>query len=380
MLRKVATGVTTNGRAWLINLALLIGSIVVALVLGEIAFRLMGWQPMYVSPERDRFWKYDSLLGWAHQPGQEGIFETRQFRTFVRINQKGLRDREHAYTRSGDSQRILVLGDSFAWGYGVEDSERVSQLLEAALNAEVINAGVSGYSTDQELLWLRGEGVRYDTDLIILFFTGNDIGHNRQQLVNTIYYKPRFVNDAGQLSLTGYPVPQISAQDRFVYQLSQHSALAFYLVQRYFDLLSAYREMRANSENSNPAVTGASSPGDSFGLTIALLDEVRVIADSKGAPLMIVATDRWWNGSATETYADFIGALRAEGFLVLDVEAQPGFDFDAMTIPDDGHWSKAGHEFVATEIEALIEQVQLLSRSQDQASVSAPMMMGVRYR
>lgn len=380
MVVKTTTGVIRNSRAWLINLALLIGSTLFALVLGEIAFRLMGWQPMYVSPERDRFWKYDPLLGWAHQPGQEGIFETRQFRTFVRINQKGLRDREHAYERSGDSQRILILGDSFAWGYGVEDSERVSQLLEASLGVEVINAGVSGYSTDQELLWLREEGSRYDTDLIILFFTGNDIGHNRQQLVNTIYYKPRFVREAGQLRLTGYPAPRISPQSKFVYLLSQRSALAFYLVQRYFDLLSAYREIRANSDNAGPLVTGASPPDDSLALTIALLDEVRDIAESKRAQFMIVATDRWWNGSATETYADFMSALRAEGFLVLDVESRPGFDFEAMTIPDDGHWSKAGHEFVATEIEALIEQAQLLGRSQAQTSVSAPETIGLGHR
>src|SRR4030095_15390962 len=87
------------------NLALLIFSTVIAFLLGEIALRLMGWSPLYVSPERDNFWKYDSLLGWAHQPGQEGIFETPQGRTFVRINQKGLRDREHSYERPNDTKR-----------------------------------------------------------------------------------------------------------------------------------------------------------------------------------------------------------------------------------------------------------------------------------
>jgi lysophospholipase L1-like esterase len=86
-----------------------------------------------------------------------------------------------------------VLGDSFAWGYGVEESERFSQLLEGALGAEVINAGVSGYSTDQELLWYGNEGIKYETDLVILVIAGNDVGDNDRQLVNTIYYKPKFV-------------------------------------------------------------------------------------------------------------------------------------------------------------------------------------------
>jgi hypothetical protein len=191
--RKTAGAVQIRWRRILLDLSLLVFSTLFALVLCEIALRQMGFSPMYVSPERDRFWKYDALLGWAHRPGQVGIFETSEFRTVVRINEKGLRDRSHSYERQNDSQRMVVLGDSFAWGYGVEEYERFSQLLEGSLDVEVINAGVSGYSTDQELLWYKYEGAKYDTDLVILVVTGNDVGDNDRQLVNTIYYKPRFV-------------------------------------------------------------------------------------------------------------------------------------------------------------------------------------------
>src|SRR6266487_823797 len=99
--------VKINRRGILINLTLIVISTLFALFLSEIALRLMGFKPMYVSPERDRFWKYDPVLGWAHQPGQEGIFETPQFRTSVRINKKGLRDRSHSYRRQNGSERVL---------------------------------------------------------------------------------------------------------------------------------------------------------------------------------------------------------------------------------------------------------------------------------
>ena len=366
-----------QSRGFLINLALLLVSTLSALLLSEIALRLMGWTPLYVSPERDRFWKYDSLLGWAHQPGQEGIFETPQVRTLVRINQKGLRDHEHSYARPNDTRRILVIGDSFAWGYGVEESERYSQLLETSLGVEVINAGVSGYSTDQELLWFRSEGIKYETDLVILGFTGNDIGHNQQQLVNTIYYKPRFEKKEGHLIPTGYPVPRTSPQGRATYFLSQRSALAYLIVQRFFDVLSFYTNSGVNSDNETSSVSGLRSAPEPFGLTIALLDEMRNIAESKEAKFMIVATDRWWNSPSGETYKDFIDTLRTEGFLVLDVESMPGFNPGEMLIPDDGHWSKAGHEFVAERIRDLIESNQLLSQRQDQHSRLAPIMVGV---
>jgi lysophospholipase L1-like esterase len=369
--------VKTKSRGFLINFSLLIISILFTFLLSEIALRLMGWTPLYVSPERDRFWKYDSLLGWAHQPGQEGIFETAQFRTFVRINQKGLRDREHSYERPNDSRRVLVLGDSFAWGYGVEETQRFSQLLETSVDAEVINAGVSGYSTDQELLWFRSEGVKYDPDLVILVFTGNDIGDNNQQLVSTIYYKPQFVREEGHLILKGYPVPKTSPQGRFIYSVSQRSALAYFLVRRYFDLSSIYHHVKVKSDNPNSSGSGISSTGEPFGLTIALLDEIKNITESMGAKFMIVATDRWWNDPSGETYPDFIATLQTQGYFVLDVESKSGFDPGRMLIPNDGHWNAAGHEFVAKKIKDFIESNQLLIRSQDQGQKFAPSDYGV---
>jgi lysophospholipase L1-like esterase len=355
--------VNIKTRGILINLSLIILSTLFALFLSEIALRVMGFKPLYVSPERDRFWKYDSLLGWVHQPGQEGIFETPQFRTSVRINQKGLRDREHSYQRKTDNERIVVLGDSFAWGYGVEESARFSQLLEKSLGVEVINAGVSGYSTDQELLWYKNEGIKYEPDLVILVLAGNDVGDNDRQLVNTIYYKPRFVLEDGGLVLKGYPVPKTSPQGRFVYSVSQRSAFAYFLVQRYFDLLSLYSRVKANADRTDSQRSGTSIKSEPFKLTLALIDEIRNTAKSRKAKFMIVTTDRWWNSPSSETYKDFINALRTEGFMVLDVESMPGFDPEVMLIPEDGHWNQAGHKFVAEEIKAFIESSQLLSNS-----------------
>ncbi len=260
-------------------------------------------------------------------------------------------------------KRILVIGDSFAWGYGVEETQRFSQLLETSMGVEVINAGVSGYSTDQELLWLKGEGIKYETDLVILVFAGNDIGDNDQQLVSTIYYKPQFVREEGHLILKGYPVPKTGPEGRFVYSISQRSALAYFLVRRYFDLHSFYSNLKNNSDTVSASAASISPAKDSFGLSIALLDEVRKTADSMGAKFMIVATDRWWNDPSGETYKDFIDTLQTEGYLVLDVESMPGFDPGEMLIPNDGHWSSAGHEFVAKKIKEFIESNQTAYRA-----------------
>jgi hypothetical protein len=157
-------------------------------------------------------------------------------------------------------------------------------------------------------------------------------------------------------------VPKTSPQGKFIYSLSQRSALAFFLVQRYFDLGSLYRKIRANSDHASSPVSGKNAEREPFKLTIALLDEMRNIAEARKAKFMIVATDRWWNGPSGATYEDFINTLRTEGFLVLDAESTAGFDPGVMLIPDDSHWNQAGHTFMAEKIRAFIETHQLLGQ------------------
>jgi hypothetical protein len=219
-----------------------------------------------------------------------------------------------------------------------------------------------GYSTDQELLWYRSEGIKYETDLVILVLAGNDVGDNDRQLVSTIYYKPKFDLEEGQLVLKGSPVPKTSPRGRYVYALSQRSAVAYFLVQRYFDLLTLYNRSKVTSDQQESPTSGTNAEAEPFKLTIALIDEMRNIAESGNAKFMIVATDRWWNSPSEETYEDFIDTLKTEGFSVLDVESMPGFDPETMLIPNDGHWNQSGHEFVAEKIKGLIETHQLMGQ------------------
>jgi hypothetical protein len=159
-------------------------------------------------------------------------------------------------------------------------------------------------------------------------------------------------------------VPETNPQGKFIYSLSQRSVLTFLLVQRYFELRSLNQETKGDSVHASSPGSGVSTEKEPFKLTMALIDKIRATAEAKNAKFMIVATDRWWNSRSSATYEDFLRALRTEGFLVLDVESMPGFDPEEMLIPNDGHWSKAGHEFVAEKIRALINTNQLLDQPQ----------------
>ena len=120
-----------------------------------------------------------------------------------------MRDREHARAKPADTVRIAVLGDSFAEAMHVPMEQTFWSLLERKLQecnafpgkqVEVINFGVSGYGTAQELLTLRQKVWDYSPDLVVLAFTTyNDIYDNSRALSRTEEV-PYFVYRNGELT------------------------------------------------------------------------------------------------------------------------------------------------------------------------------------
>ncbi|MFA5147122.1 MAG: GDSL-type esterase/lipase family protein [Candidatus Omnitrophota bacterium] len=98
-----------------------------------------------------------------------------------KINSKGLRDYEYGYAKESGTYRIVALGDSYMFGWGVNLEDSYPKRLERILNGkypgrkfEVINVSVYGYNTAQEFELLKREGMKYDPDLVILGFFFND--------------------------------------------------------------------------------------------------------------------------------------------------------------------------------------------------------------
>ncbi len=129
------------------------------------------------------FYVPDEQLGMALRPGATG-WSSGEAKAHVRINSAGFRDREHALEKTPGITRVAVLGDSFCEAMQVPWGQTFCALLEKALpNVEVLNFGVSGYGTAQELILLRREVAAYKPDLVLLaFFTGNDIVNNSRTL------------------------------------------------------------------------------------------------------------------------------------------------------------------------------------------------------
>lgn len=210
-----------RSRVWLWRLVAVVvaGSLTLLLAEGaaRVAARVMG---------KERALVFDAELGWRPLPNLSRTGEHWGVNRPAKTNSHGWRDAERAMEKPTGKRRIVLLGDSFAFGLNIDDGDRMSDLLEKSLHGwEVLNMGVTAWGTDQQLRALETEGFAYSPDLVLLLtFPGNDLQDIRCER-NCAWPKPHYDLVDGDLRLVK-PVPtwdvrlrSISFAAEFVYRL-----------------------------------------------------------------------------------------------------------------------------------------------------------------
>jgi lysophospholipase L1-like esterase len=158
----------------------------------------------------------DPMLIYELVPGAKTVREG----VAIAINSAGFRDDEFPKTLPDEVYRIVVLGDSVAWGWGVPMAAAFPQVLESQLHERrlkprassiVYNLSVDGYSTAQEIRLLETHGLALQPSLVIISYVLNDPDTRDGGLVQ--YYAARSaLVDLGKRALTnildrlhGYP-------------------------------------------------------------------------------------------------------------------------------------------------------------------------------
>lgn len=157
----------------IVNILISVTSIVIVLLAAEIIIRISwqmsGWveRPIY-QRSRDPYLRYELT---PHS--NNGL---------VYVNSDGFRGREYSIKKFANTFRIIMLGDSETLSFMLRQEETLPARLEdllnrqagGKLNYEVLNFGVEGYCTLQELEMLKTKGLKYNPDLIILNYVMND--------------------------------------------------------------------------------------------------------------------------------------------------------------------------------------------------------------
>lgn len=211
---------STTWRNIAVNLGLVAASVVFALGMAEIVVRVMDLEP-------PPMWHFTSTVGWLYQPNLKTWYTSPEFHSRVEINSRGFHDREHQYAKPPGVVRIVTLGDSFVAAIEVPLEDSFSRLLEKRLNElgaptrfEVINLGVGGYSTVNEMLMFGEEGAKYRPDLVMVFFNDGDIRDNFHLTVDSVVPgAPYFELIDGRLVLKHFPIGPLTSVKRFVGQL-----------------------------------------------------------------------------------------------------------------------------------------------------------------
>lgn len=162
-------------RGFAVGLAVLCG----CFALSEVILRLYLARSILYDVEMSRYaseLKVPSAnpkIGHVHRPNASAVL----MGVPVRINADGLRDRDHDLAHPG-ARRIIFLGDSLTFGWGVEESQTFAARIEAMLAkrspVDVINFGTGNYNTEQEANLFFEKGLKYSPDEVVVFFFIND--------------------------------------------------------------------------------------------------------------------------------------------------------------------------------------------------------------
>lgn len=199
----------------------------ISLLIIEFALRSFGYAPTYFYPRY--LFIPDSNLGYKIKP----LFKTKhclgEFKVDININSRGLRDTED-FIQEENGLRILALGDSFTFGIGVNQQATYPNQLEEAIraqgiNCEVINAGIPGYGTRQEVAFFKNYGLEYAPKIVILgFLMANDAEDN---LGNYIVKNGFIITKDSK-----YPELPLSKFYIFKSFIRKHSSLYCFIVSR----------------------------------------------------------------------------------------------------------------------------------------------------
>ena len=288
---------------------------------GEIIARILV-DRLYVLDEMNLTYRYDEELGWFPIENSSKQFKgTRLINVYHNVN--GFRDIDHG---PKSKKRIAFLGDSFVWGYDVEYGERFTEYLQQRLpDWEMINMGISGYNTDQELLLIQKWFDYFNPDIVFLVFCDeNDWIGNSSNMMHR-YYKPYYTYTENKLVKHGTPVSK---------------SLPYYTA-KYPNLLKS-RLVQGIIQITMPKRIFIDNP------TIEIILEMNAFVQSKGGRFFLAFTDDFGKGEECSF-------CESNNIPYLLLTNNLRYDKNGY------HWTPEGNEFVSNKIYEFLRLENILT-------------------
>ncbi len=329
-------------RKFLSNFLIVIASILLSLVILEYSVRL-------ILPQYDPSGHVEFITNSDGVPisKKKGVFRqiknTGDYNVKVKINPLGLRESKALNTST--SNDLFVVGDSFSFGWGVEEKDRFSSILDHLLpHSRVFNISIPtdfiGYH--KLISYAQSNGALIER-LIIGVTMENDI-HNYDSIVNSVDKKV----------LPVFKIPTLSA---FKHLLRNNSALYFLItsvIHRNFTFKDIAQKLGLIVNNYDIVKT---NNYDTQKIS-ASARQLLLIAKKIKTLLLIIPSRGLWVGDrnsrkiASRIHDSFIDEIKKLNIDYVDMRQifeQPGNPMN-FYFKHDGHWTKEAHEKAGTEL------------------------------
>jgi lysophospholipase L1-like esterase len=357
-------------------------AIVIAIALGlilglEVLLRLLAPQELAgIKVDGAHFSRPDRTLGMRYVPGAVWRFSHPEYNVVYSINSDGFRDaKQRSPQKEAGTVRVLLLGDSFTFGQGVDYEQTWPVLAERELErqglaVDLVKAGMQGLDTRSELILMRRLVNRYEVDAVVVGFLINDLYSN-------IPYTPPSEMQA--------PYPKLEEVQKTMFRQERTN--------RKFHLLTLGRRIATATDAGYMALYLAAPSGEylrvplshsaqrQLAITDTLLIQMAAYCDSLGKPLVVFSMPQQFqvmyarNGRTDKAidvayydrhFAELASTRGFEWVPALDalVRAEKTSGHD-MFYRLDGHFTPAGHAVAA---DVFTEQVipRILDRTSPQ--------------
>lgn len=347
------------------KLALAGVSLVVSLLLGEVALRALGYYGVrgaYL--ERIEFVD-DPVLDYRRAPSRHWVKNNLRYD----INSRGWRDVEHTLEKPPGTYRILSIGDSVTNGHGVNAEEIYSSRLQAGLDAEppddrdyeVVRITLGALNTVQAAHLAKIEGLLYSPDLVVLGYVLNDPApgaslasdmenaHNKSWLV-------RLKERAEYSSLVHLSYRTLQGITWRLRQATGRAEVADYVSDDYFARLHRTPKSWQRVEIG--------------------LDQLAEVGATSGAEILVAIFPIFHDFETygwTDLHHQVAQAAQERGFHVIDLlDAYRGLDAGTLLVVEGDHIhpNPRGHQIAADAIERYI-RANLLGRTSEGKSREA---------
>jgi len=354
------------------KIGLVISSIILALLLSEVAVRI--FLPQQLILIRPDIWIPDDPLGWRHAPNLDTRVNTGERTVRLMTDARGYRV---GTQRVIDPElRVLALGDSFIAALQVENEQSVAGILEkdlsevSARRVQVVNTGVGGWGPSHYLLKAREElkRQRYDA-VVVFFFIGNDVREQRHER-----FPPKT-----RVREHPFQWPRNFTSSEIVYgilspineALETRSHLCVFVKNRAWFLLMKFG---LNARNFPDIFLKSETTSSKWDITAGLFCDIKKISDQHETPLLLVIIPGEYQVDETLAY-DYARAMNIQNDVIdMDQPARllfPKFEACGLAILDatepfkqahgrgfknlfgkvDTHLSPVGHQLLADLVE-----------------------------